>query len=398
MSSGKWLMIRCFLVASLSLSACSTATQTPERTPTLPPTHTATQSPTSTVTPTPSPSPTVTFTPTPTLTPTPLLLALQGTDLPDESAPLWFGNAAQVSALAEFNQDSVVDLAWTLDGNSLAVASPENITLYDVKAREVINILPAESTLASISFSPDSSWLAASYYVKEETGFTGGFQLWRTTEYTGIGTFFLDDRAAGDLIFSQNGRQLVVVFTGQADEDNYVRVWNTTTWEITRTLRTGPVQSIAYSPNGSLLATSPDRYAVKIWQTRDGSELQTIYTSFTGAVNCLAFSPDGTRLATGHYDGLIQLWDTYTATLLNSFETGSVVDSLTFNPDGTLLASGGGFQDNNLRLWDVETGLLLRLLEGHTHSIDSLAFSPNGQILASGSYDGTLRLWGIRPY
>ncbi|HLA99608.1 MAG TPA: WD40 repeat domain-containing protein, partial [Anaerolineales bacterium] len=261
-----------------------------------------------------------------------------------------------------------------------------------------LQFLATESIPVDIAFEPNREWLAASFRSEREGGsFAGGFQLWRMPAFTGLGPLVRTEQAAGDLEFSFTGEQLAVVFTSQLEDENQVKIWNTSTWEITRTLMTGLVQRIAYASDGNLLATSPDRYAVKIWQTRDGRERFTLYTSFTGAVNCLAFSPDGSLLASGHYDGSIRIWDTAKGELIRTIDTGSVVESLAFSPDGTLLASGGGYQDNLLRLWDLQSGLLLHALAGHTHSVDSLAFSPNGQILASGSYDGAVRLWGIRP-
>ncbi|HSF83031.1 MAG TPA: WD40 repeat domain-containing protein [Anaerolineales bacterium] len=397
MSAVKRALTVFLIIAITSLAACSLPTQTPDVVPTIESSPTHTQRP-ATSTPTSTPTATITLTPTPTYTPTALLLALEGTALPEELSPLWYGNAGLVSALAEFEQETVIDLAWDPSGNTLAVAGIDGITLYDVNTRTRNNFLSVEKIPTGIAYGPTQKWLAASFSTKiAGGGYNGGFQLWSLPSLDDLGPLLQDDQAVVDLEFSHNGLQLAVVFTGLQEEENQVKIWNTNTWEITRTLQTGPIQEIAYAPTGNLLATSPDRYAVKLWQAHDGRELHTIYTSFTGAVNCLAFSPDGTTLATGHYDGLIQLWDTAKAGLIRTIETGSVVESLAFSPDGSLLASGGGFQDSLLRLWDIQTGQLLRLLEGHTHSIDNLAFSPNGQLLSSGSYDGTIRLWGIRP-
>lgn len=82
---------------------------------------------------------------------------------------------------------------------------------------------------------------------------------------------------------------------------------------------------------------------------------------------------------------------------IQKMESDAVVQSLAFSPDGRLLATGSSYENGLVRIWDVQTGELLRTLEGHLNGVSQVSFSPNSQFLASGSYDGTLRIWGIRP-
>ena len=65
--------------------------------------------------------------------------------------------------------------------------------------------------------------------------------------------------------------------------------------------------------------------------------------------------------------------------------------AVAFSPDGSMLASGGA--ERLVRMWDIETGRLLRSLRGHTNDIRAIVFTPDGQALATGSEDRTIRLW-----
>jgi WD40 repeat protein len=327
------------------------------------------------------------------------LFALEGTSLPDTLQVINVSNAAQVSALAEWRLESVTDLSWTPDSSVLAVSNPDTIDLYEVLTRKKIRTLyPRGGGVVSIAFSPNGEWLAAgSRYGSEWDSYAGDIQLWLGTYLQPLGILYAETRAVSEVAFSPDSKTLAVAYTSTKSDENRVEFRDTATWEVTRTLTTGAVLQIAFSPAGGLLASVPDRYATKLWNLKDGKLLDTIYTSFTGAVSSLEFSGDGRYLATGHYDGAIRLWDLNSGELAREFQSNGVIESLAFSPDSTLLASGESFQDSDVRLWAVDNGDLLRTLNGHVHAVDKLAFSPHGQVLVSASYDGDVLMWGIRP-
>ncbi|MHC4406221.1 MAG: WD40 repeat domain-containing protein [Planctomycetota bacterium] len=157
---------------------------------------------------------------------------------------------------------------------------------------------------------------------------------------------------------------------------------------------TGP-WSIAFSPDGSLVASGNLDRVVTVWEVATG-KLRYTLAGHGWDVRCVAFSPDGSILASSSKDTTVKLWDAATGELRDTLQghTGDVW-GLAFSPDGATLASAGF--DNTVILWDVASGELQGTLTGHTGGIWSLAFSPDGSLLASASEDLTIRLWGTDP-
>ncbi|KAF3914547.1 hypothetical protein ABW20_dc0104170 [Dactylellina cionopaga] len=152
------------------------------------------------------------------------------------------------------------------------------------------------------------------------------------------------------------------------------------------------VTSVAFSPDGKLLASASRDSMIKLWDAALGVLVQTL----EGYKDLVTFSPDGKLLASvsASIGNEIILWDLALGVLAQKFEGGpSYIESVAFSPDGKLLASAS--HDKKVKLWDVVSGALAQTFEGHSGSVTSAAFSPNGKLLASTSYDLEVKLWDI---
>ena len=195
------------------------------------------------------------------------------------------------------------------------------------------------------------------------------------------------DSPVNSIAFNPDGSLLA-----SASADNVVRLWipDTETLQATLHGHTASVLSVAFSSDGSLLASGSADGTIRIW-IPDTETLQATLHGHTASVLSVAFSSDGSLLASGSADGTVRLWDLVTETLQATLEAHMAsVLSVTFSLDGTLLASAS--DDGLVGLWDPHTETLQTTL-GHESPVLSIAFSPDGDFLATGSTDGTARLW-----
>ncbi len=151
----------------------------------------------------------------------------------------------------------------------------------------------------------------------------------------------------------------------------------------------GKVRTVAFSPDGRMLATGSDDRTIRLWDTGLGDQVCEL-SGHTEAVSAVAFSPDGRSLATGGWDGRILWWDLPTR-MSRTFATGPQVSSLAFSPDGKALAAS--HHNGPTQLYDVATGKTRAILLGHHGGVNRVAFSPDGLTLATAGMDQTVRIW-----
>jgi WD40 repeat protein len=193
--------------------------------------------------------------------------------------------------------------------------------------------------------------------------------------------------------FNPNGTLIA-----SAGEDSKVSLWNKDgTWlrdlgnQQDKDKHKDAVYSVSFNPNKSELVTG-EKDGIKLWNidgtfVKDFDEKGTRVSIAYG----IAYSPNGSYIASGHADGTIKLWKSDGTFIKNLTGHSDVVHGISFSPDSSKIVSAG--QDRTVKLWDVKKGTLITTFEGHGGDVRSVSFNSDSSIIASAGADNTIQLW-----
>ena len=266
------------------------------------------------------------------------------------SAQTYLKDYLPEGAVARFGKGYIFDFEYSPDGTRLAVASTIGVWIYDTETCQELHLLTGHTNyVASVVFSPDGKTLVSEDF---------------------------DD------------------YPGSPTATPAIKLWDVATGELKATLsrHTKRNKNIVFSPDGKSLASADDNNTIRLWDSVTGEHKLTL-TGHKGGL--LSFSPDGSKLASAGEE-VIRLWDVVTGELELTFAAhANSIDTLIYSPDGKCIATRGG--DNNVCLWDANTGEFLNMLKGdNATDVSSIDFLKDGRTLVitgSDGSDGTVRLW-----
>ena len=341
---------------------------------------------------------------------------------------------------------SVNRAVFSPDGALFAVASGRGLLIFDTASQELKHTFGQNEWMTAVDFSGDGSRVAG--------GSSDGYvSVWNLTNES-MEIQFDVNYAVQDLAFSPDGELLSAV-----TPEGGIDLWNLTTqkqlidslWESWAYLRDDTVTSLAFSPDGTMVAygsSEADKFFIRVWDIRAGdinSEVQShsevldvqfspdsktlavtsdkdivLYSMPNGhleingdkwdanseyitkfafpddaeeyryiSATALAYTPNGKELACGYSNGELRFWNTASGKVSHTVkEPMLAVSAIQYTADGNSLITTSN--DNVVRLWKAGNHKVIAKYGGFSGPATTVRFSPDGSLLASAGSDGSI--------
>ncbi|MFL5931791.1 MAG: hypothetical protein ACJ75P_11080 [Gaiellaceae bacterium] len=300
----------------------------------------------------------------------------------DGKARLFSVNGDRRDLLHVFrHRDRVASASFDRDGGLVVTASDDGVArIWSAKSGKLVRALAHDGPVASAVFSSDGR-------VVVTASADGTVGLWRA-DGDPLRTVRFDGPVRSAVLSPD--RDLLVAIVEGPDGRVTARVL-TAAGKPLVTLDQRGVTSAAFSPDGTVVATTSTDRTTRLWRPRSGTPIHTL-PQREGRVVDAEFSRDGDRIVTASDGGTSAVWDVATGSrMLLLCCVNGAVRSASFSPDGRFVVAAS--TDRTARVFDTQNGREASRLAGHRETVVGAGFSSDGRRVVTASEDGTARVW-----
>ncbi len=278
-------------------------------------------------------------------------------------------------------------VAFAADSRSFISGSDDKtIKLWQVSnARAVRTFKGHKGTVTSVMFMPNGE-----HFISTSADKT--LKLWNISSGTELNSIKIGRITSTLLLPDAN-----LILFGKID--GVISLWNVSEAKKMCQFKRhkGAIYSMAYSHAYNMIISASKDKTIKLWSLGTCTEIATL-KQHNKAINSIRLSPDSRYIISGSDDKTLKVWNLYTRKAIKSFTHNTVIKSVAFSPTSEHVISAGGDylrgqKDFGIKLWDIESGALVKTFEAHTKDVNSVIFSPDGNYILSASSDKSLKLW-----
>lgn len=252
--------------------------------------------------------------------------------------------------------------------------------LYNVESgRSVMKLRGNTPNVTTAIFSPDRKTIVTA-------GENDFVRIWDAASGTLLKKLNYPIKGRVSISYSADGRALLVT----SEQDEVGRLFGTTGFEMIHELKghMAGIASAAISPDGKMIVTAGRDKTVRVWNTETGDMIRSIGNTSAGMVNYVSFGPGLEMITTGSYEGMLKIWNMHTGAFVREipYNMGGV-EYISFSPDNTMCAivTTGGF----CNVLNLQTGQRLYYLDGMIHTV---SFSSDGKKILTGDNNSVIKL------